>query len=1068
MNMPCEKKFPQSLKRRKKLFSIFLIAIALCINNFTDAQVSNQKALNSGDLGKRVGTDLKLGELKFIQNKNQFDKSVEFKAPIKGGEIFIQKDGFSYDYRSEEDWNRVIELRHSGKEIFASKKDLSVQHHGVKVKFEKANKNPIITGHKKVKEYYNYILGNDKSKWAGNVPLYKELKYENIYDGIDVIAYGNKEGNFKYDFIVSQGANPEHIRLSYNGPEGLELKSNGNLHIYTSVGEIIEHKPYAYQIVNGKQIEVPCEYKLIENLLTYSLPSGYDKSKSLIIDPTVEGATFIGNTENSFGHTATFGLDSTIYLGCVLESTTAAGFVPTAGVWQQQKGGTANSDRREMLIAKFNQNASQMIYGTFLGGTRDDWPHSMIVASDSSLFILGSTGEIDAGHANTTDNTTTNDFPMAGTPYQPNYAGGTDIIVARLSNDGSSLIASTYLGGSTKDGHNKMNLRYNNDNFANWGDNYRGEIFLDASDNVYIASATESTDFPKTTGVFQENKSGGQDGVMVKLDKDLSTLIWSTYVGGTGDDACYGVKVDDNGDIFLSGSAGAGFPNKSGIADPTHNGGQDAFIMKFNPTATTVVESKLIGSTGNDQMFFTQIDKNNKVYVLGQTDNVAVIPDASNSYSGITTGEGTFISILSNDLLTIEATAKFRRMAPTALLVDDCDRIYLAGYKSDAGGALTNFDVISEDPITSPLKTQSGTGGFYIGVLSPDADDLIFGVYYGHSSAHVDGGTSRFSKSGVIYEAVCTRTDPTSTTNPTFEDCATGCTTDWNGEVVKIKLDFLQPVADADTLGDQSGCQPYTAQFNATSSTPDHLWYFDYDGDRSLTTTNPDTTWEYFEPGTYLVKYIAIDSSKCIIADTIDFVITVDPFSEFKPEPNIPDVIPCTGVRELKVDFSVEGSNFEVTWDPGIGTPVTNNDNNFSYSYTIPGVYYTFVSVLDLQCNKVSTASDTIVFDIGHVYNDLIVPNIITDDGDGKNDVFRVEPIREYAVGTDNFTYDFEIYNRWGRKIFEGDQDNDWDASKKGKKPVEAGVYYYVLNFKGTCAEREHTFRRNGHVTVVR
>ncbi|MBK9540414.1 MAG: hypothetical protein IPO12_16970 [Flavobacteriales bacterium] len=186
-----------------------------------------------------------------------------------------------------------------------------------------------------------------------------------------------------------------------------------------------------------------------------------------------------------------------------------------------------------------------MLWSTMLGGQGDDLPHSLIVNANNEVYVLGTTGSPD--------------FPTSGSAYDATFGGGatfspvgigvsypngSDMVVARLSNDGSQLLGSTYLGGSLNDGHNSgVGLRYN------YADEMRGEVLLDAEERVYVISCTQSADFPMTAGSPQPAFGGGShDGVVARFDAALSTLQWSTYVGGSGPDAAFGGEIFANGD----------------------------------------------------------------------------------------------------------------------------------------------------------------------------------------------------------------------------------------------------------------------------------------------------------------------------------------------------------------------------------------------------------------------------------------------------------------------------------------------------------------------------------------
>ncbi|MFN7013733.1 MAG: hypothetical protein ACK4ON_05635, partial [Bacteroidia bacterium] len=181
------------------------------------------------------------------------------------------------------------------------------------MEFLNANSQNKIIPHETLTSYSNYFLGNDQSKWASFVKSYKTINYQNFYDGIDLKIYSTTK-ELKYDFIVAPSKNPEQITWKYNGADKVFLK-NGNLVIKTSVNEIIENKPYAYQIVDGIEKEVNCKYVLKNNVVTFIFPNGYDKNLPLIIDPVLNFSTYSGSFANNFGFTATFDSKGFLYAG---------------------------------------------------------------------------------------------------------------------------------------------------------------------------------------------------------------------------------------------------------------------------------------------------------------------------------------------------------------------------------------------------------------------------------------------------------------------------------------------------------------------------------------------------------------------------------------------------------------------------------------------------------------------------------------------------------------------------------------------------------------------------------
>ena len=182
-----------------------------------------------------------------------------------------------------------------------------------------------------------------------------------------------------------------------------------------------------------------------------------------------------------------------------------------------------------MSFSKYNPDGSDLIWASYLGGDQGENPHSMIVNTLGELCILGTTNSAD--------------FPITNGAYDNTLGGVTDIVLTHVSADGSTLIGSTFLGGADSDGLNQM--------FANYGEQYRGEIFLDGANNIIIASCSSSSDFPVTSGAFQSVLGGGQDGVLAAMSPNCGSLLWSSFLGGSGEDNALGIQTDFNGFCYF-------------------------------------------------------------------------------------------------------------------------------------------------------------------------------------------------------------------------------------------------------------------------------------------------------------------------------------------------------------------------------------------------------------------------------------------------------------------------------------------------------------------------------------
>jgi len=788
----------------------------------------------------------------FIENKGQFPKQVKAKVNLPSGSLFIEEGKLIYTFYSKTHLAAIHDLDEEKKEIDAHTYAAEFLNYSQEVSTEFLEES---------KYYENYFLRKN-SEWATRVKSYKKLYLKNIYKGIDVKYYTFND-KLKYDIIIAPNAFSDQIKIKYTGVNNLEL-IDGTLCFNTSVNRVVEHKPYAYQIINGIKNEVPCIYELKKNTLSFVFPQGYNNNYSLIIDPVLEFSTYSGSTADNFGYTATYDNFGFLYAG---STCFGAGYPTTLGAYQinyaNSLGGT------DIAITKYDTTGTFRIYSTYLGGSLDELPHSMIVNSANELFIYGSTAS--------------SDFPTTASALQQNFIGGqgfspsgigvsfpngSDIFVSRLSASGGNLLASTFIGGSGNDGINTATqLKYN------YADEVRGEIDIDKQNNIYIATCTQSIDFPITNS-FQNNSNGDQEGIIIKMDNQLSSIIWSSYLGGSADDAIYSLAIDDNDNIYVTGGTNSDdFPIITGAFQNTYQDSlkADAFVTKISSDGVQLLASSYFGTNDYDQSYFVEIGSADAVYLFGQTKSMGsqLINNAPYSISG----GGQFVSVFNRDLTSLLRSTVFGTgkgtpdISPTAFLVDVCDKIYIAGWGSNLGGPLSTLNL----PVTNDAY-QSNTDGndIYLMVLDDSLSSIIYATYYGgsQSNEHVDGGTSRFDKKGIIYQSVCAgcggNSDFPIEPNPGAVS-TTNNSLNCNNGVFKFNFDFPMVIADFDAPW--VGCDTAISFQNLTNSSSTATYFWDF-GDGN-TSNDKHPTHNYHESGCYSVTLVATDNNACNLVDTI-------------------------------------------------------------------------------------------------------------------------------------------------------------------------------------------------------
>jgi gliding motility-associated-like protein len=810
-----------------------------------------------------------------VENKGQWDEKVLFQSRSQGNNIWVQQHGFLYDLRDYSPMKRA----HLGKSADTSteiKSSLSAAN------FLNSNEVYEIIKEKPLPYYYNYFLGNDSTKWTSDVRSFREVTLKNFYNGIDLKVFDTPE-KFKYELWCSPGSPINNIQIDLIHFQQVSIAKNGDLILRTSLGEIIEQKPIAYQLLNGKLTEIPCNFKLNGTILSFKLGK-YNPLASVIIDPVLVFATYSGSPSDNFGMTATYGYDGSAYsAGTIygnayptpdnsaydITSTFTAVTNPTYGI-------------TDVFVSKYSPDGQDMLWTTFLGGGSPtegtETAHSLICDRNNNLYIYGATSSTN--------------FPTVNA-YQPLHAGGaaganftsngvhfnspgTDIYVSKISANGHNLLASTYVGGSLNDGVNMKSGANTYDSLTtNYGDNFRGEIMLDSLGNCLIASSSRSNNFP-VLNAFQPTKAGQQDGVIFKLTSDLSTMLWSSYFGGTNNDACYSVKIDSSYNVvFSGGTSSLDIPGTTGGLQPSYLGGKaDGFVGKLTPNGQTLTQSTYIGANQYDQAFFVEINRNDEIFVLGQSvgGNFPVIN--SQSYPN----SSQFIAKLNPTLTTIVNSTVFGNgspninISPAAFLVDICGNMYVSGW----GANILQATPLSGMPVSSDaFQSSSGDGfNFYLFVYKRDFSGLLYGSYLGGGQAqeHVDGGTSRFDKNGIVYQSVCGGCQghsdfPTTPNAWSNNNLSTNCNN------VVFKFDFqLLPKAEFNPSG-LGGCEDYTVTLTNTSS-PSDSYEWDFGNGTTSTVFSPTVT--YTEPGVYSVQ-LRVTDSVCLLTDTNEITITVLP-----------------------------------------------------------------------------------------------------------------------------------------------------------------------------------------------
>jgi hypothetical protein len=571
----------------------------------------------------------------------------------------------------------------------------------LRMKLVGANPRPKVKGIEEQPGRSNYFIGNDPAKWRTNVAHFARVQYSHVYPGVDLVYYGNQR-QLEYDFVVAPGTDPGAIRLAFDGARDASLDRGGDLVLrLPEGGEVRQRKPVIYQEVGGQREEVAGHYVLKgEREVGFEIGE-YDASRPLVIDPVLSYSSYLGGSRVEEG----WGIAVDSFGNAYVTGRTQSTDFPTVN------SRPPGNDSNDVFVTKINPSGSAMVYSTYLGGRQTD--QGFGVAVDST------------GHAYVTGFTHSPDFPVESPPSGFGSGRGQDAFVTKLSPEGSSLVYSTYLGGSAAE------TGYS--------------IALDSAGGAYVTGHTNSPDFP--VGNAAQPAFGGDgfwgDAFVAKLNAAGTAFAYSTYLGGGGYDEGRSIAVDSAGSAYVTGfthsanfpTANAFQPNISSICPDGSRTAEclEAFVTKLSPAGTAFVYSTYLGGGIRDEGHGIALDSAGNAYVAGTTSskNFPVTADAFQPALS-EANNGPFIP--DSDAFVTKFNA-----SGTALLYST----YLGGSRSSeqVGGIAINADGSAyvagstgsaTFPVVDSLQPRPADGGAaFVTKLNPTGTGLAYSTYLG-------------------------------------------------------------------------------------------------------------------------------------------------------------------------------------------------------------------------------------------------------------------------------------------------------------------------------------------------
>jgi hypothetical protein len=466
----------------------------------------------------------------------------------------------------------------------------------VRMQLVGANRAPRLVGEEQQATKSNYFIGNDSRQWHTGVSHYARVRVEGVYPGVDLLYHGNQR-QLEYDLVIAPGADPGRIRLAFRGADAIAIGAQGELILHTASGDLVQLAPTVYQEAGERRQRVEGHYVLLAPPAVKGGAKGayhevgfavgrYDRARPLIIDPVLVYSTFLGGSGFDQGNDIAVDGAGNAYVTGYTDSTILPGV--TAGSIQPANGGGGN----DVFVTKINATGTAIVFSTFLGGSGTDQARGIAVDGAGNAYLTG-----------LTDSTT---FPgVTASSIQPANGGGTfDAFVTKINATGTAIVYSTFLGGS--------------------GDELGGGIAVDGTGNAYVTGRTGSTTFPGVTASSLQSANGGgpYDAFVTKINAAGTAIVYSTFLGGSGDDEGQGIAVDRADNAYVTGvTASTTFSGVTAASIQPANGGGafDAFVTKINAMGTGIVYSTFLGGSGHDEGSRIAVDGTGSAYVTGVT-----------------------------------------------------------------------------------------------------------------------------------------------------------------------------------------------------------------------------------------------------------------------------------------------------------------------------------------------------------------------------------------------------------------------------------------------------------------
>ncbi len=734
----------------------------------------------------------------------------------------------------------------------------------VKMRVANAAAKPKIVASGELETRSNYYLGSDKSKWRSNVSNYGSVTYREVLPGIDVVYHGDGR-KLEYDFVVKPGASPEAIAVDFEGVDEVERNEAGELELAIADRKLVQHKPVIYQEIDGERRFVDGAFLVLDDTRVGFEVAAYDRSRPLVIDPTVVFASYLGANGNEL----VYDLAVTSTDQIALTGTTTGSTFPTASAYDSAANGGIDG-----FLTLLNATGTGVSFSTYFGGSGEDQALAVSVDSAGSFFVGGSTA------SNGT-------YPLLNA-IDTTWAGSYEGFIAKFTS-GGALTFSTYLGGNDQD--------------------YILAMAVDSSDNVYVTGPSRSSDFPTSASPYDATANGTiatWDTFVSKLSGDGTTLLYSTYLGGSDSEYGMGIAVDSSNNAVVVGyTASTDFPTASPF-QAARSGANDLFVTKLNAAGSALTFSTYLGGTGIER--FINVFGDDGVALDSSANIYLTAYSTSTDYPRVgafqsTHGGGT------NDAVVTKMSADGSSLMYSTYLggsgsdfagdiaVDASGRAYVAGSTASA-----NF------PTVNPTKSTNGGTDGYLAVFAADGASLVFSTYFGGTGTdnlYAIGLTSsrRVAVAGMCGTGLTTTTGAYQTS---FTSASDGC-------VALFSMLSVVPSSDTIVIGE-------SISFTSSGGTGPYTWAFATSGNNSGATLDASGN---YTAGTTVDTTDVIQVTDTSTGDvatasiSVRDVLTISPTSTTVSESGS-TTFTAAGGTGTNV-FSIPTNNSGATIDPSTG-----------------------------------------------------------------------------------------------------------------------------------------------------